>query len=119
MAAQLSGRAYIRHNGNTFRSMDGAKLKPGGIVREPVNSVHGYAGYTEKQTNAEVSCDVVCEANTNLVELNQISGATVTFESSNGAVYLIRDASSTGEMEFDSSTSVASITLFGCAAEKT
>jgi hypothetical protein len=118
MSGLLNGRAFIRHNGNTFRSMDGAKLKPGGIAREPVNTVHGYVGCNERQINAEITCDVVCDVETDLIALNNITGATVTFETSNGATYLIRNASTNGEMEFDSSTSAASITLFGCAAEK-
>lgn len=119
MAGKIIGRAYIRLNGQTIDSMNGATLNIGGETREPVNSDSGYAGYTGKEVNSEITCDVVVTDETDLTALAAITEATVTFESGNGAVYVIRRGTVAEPPEYNSADGTASLKIFGCKAEKT
>jgi hypothetical protein len=118
MAGKIIGRAYIRLNGETIDSQNGATLNPGGFTREAVNSDSGYAGYTEKHVNAEISCSVVVTDETDIVKLGAITEATVTFEAGNGAVYVIRRGTVAEPPEYNSGDGTASLKIIGSAAEK-
>ncbi|MDR2507611.1 MAG: phage tail tube protein [Candidatus Accumulibacter sp.] len=114
----IIGRAYIRVNGMNLNSLNGATLNPGGFTREPVLSDYGYAGYTEKTVNSEVSCDVAISDVDDITALGKIVDTTITFEGGNGAVYVIRHASVSEPPELDSSENKAGLKFIGAAAEK-
>lgn len=89
---QLSGRAYVKVNGQLLRSQNGAKLNPGGVARTAVVGDNGVHGYTEKTAAPSVECTVSHAKDTDVTELGKITGATVTFETDDGVTYVLRDA---------------------------
>ena len=95
---QLTGRATITWNGRSLDTKNGASLDPGGITRESQTgdqSIH----FTEKLRPAMVKCEANWTGDLSLVELNDIRDATIQFQCDTGAVYVIRQAWRTGEME--------------------
>jgi hypothetical protein len=112
MAGKIIGRATIRADGKSFSTENGATLNPGGFAREPVNSDQGYAGYAETHVNAEVSCNVICDDETNVTTLNAITEATLTFECGNGVAYVVRRASVAEPAQLDTSNNRATVAYF-------
>ncbi|VXC68578.1 conserved hypothetical protein [Pseudomonas sp. 8Z] len=91
--ARMFGKAYIRVDGQTLRTLKGASLEAGGEDRQPVvgsNEVHGFSGSI---TPATIDCEVAIAAGDDPVGLhNRIVDATVTFECDSGQTYSVRQA---------------------------
>lgn len=96
--AELVGRATIVWNGTTLNSKDGASLDPGGVTRESQTSDQS-VDHTSKLRPAMLKCEIQWEAGTSLTELNDISNATIQFETRLEKVYIIQRAFRTGELE--------------------
>ena len=88
---QLVGRAYIRVDGELWRSLAGAKIDVGGIVTASVvgNEVHGY---TESIKPAMVECEVPFAKGESIEKYRNLKDVVVTFELDTGQSYLVRDA---------------------------
>jgi len=115
MAGKLFGRAFIRVNGMTTASLPGGSIDLGGFERTPVVGDFGFLGYTEKPMHGEIECDIAVDATTDLVALGKTVGATVTFESDSGQVYILRDAFLTSPIKLGDGK--ASLKFSGSAAE--
>lgn len=89
--AKLLGRAWVRYDGKTLRTNEGAKIDLGGINRETVvgNEVHGFF---EKITPGKVECEIPLAKGDSPEELRDIIDAVVTFECDTGQTYIIRGA---------------------------
>ncbi|MEW6612706.1 MAG: phage tail tube protein [Pseudomonadota bacterium] len=118
MAKIFSGRAFIRVNGQTLISMPGAKLNPGGFERKPVVADVGFVGYTETPVHGEVECDIAVASDTDLIGMMNATMATVTFETGDGRVYLLRDAALAAPPAYESGDSKASLKFIGAAVEQ-
>ncbi|EEG08229.1 phage tail tube protein [Pseudogulbenkiania ferrooxidans] len=115
--AKLTGIVYVNVNGARLRSKPGASLKVGGPIQKAESDVNGFAGHsTEEIKHAEVKCTLLHADDTDLVALQQISGATVVFETDSGQRYLVRDAGTEGEVELKGKE--VELTLTGAAAER-
>lgn len=117
MSKSLSGRAFIRVNGVTLISLPGAKMSPGGFERTPVVADVGYVGFTEKPLHAEIECEIVVDADTDILALAEATNATVTFETSNGRVWLMRGGALASPPAYEGSESKASLKYIGHAVE--
>ena len=91
MATQFQGSAIIRLNGKEWSSDNDGTLTPGGKERETVKGSRVY-GFSEKPTEAMVECTVFNCADTDVMELQNITNATVEFETDIGQVYLLPGA---------------------------
>mgnify|MGYP002622692294 CR=1 FL=1 len=89
---QVTGRAFIKHNGQLFRSQNGAKLMYGNNERTTVIGDNGVHGFTEKPGEPKIECTVSHTAETSLEELAAITDASITFETDTGKVYIVRNA---------------------------
>ncbi|SNT28975.1 Phage tail tube protein [Noviherbaspirillum humi] len=117
--SKMFGRAFIRVNGLTLASLPGTgKLDPGGVERTPVVGDYGFLGYTEKPVHAEIECDIIVDANTDIVALNRTADASVTFECDSGQVFIVRNASLAMPVKPQSGDGKASVKFIGSAAEQ-
>ncbi|MDR1368486.1 MAG: phage tail tube protein [Candidatus Accumulibacter sp.] len=116
--ANYSGIAYIRVDGLTLASMPGATLNPGGFTREPVITDSGIVGSIEKPVEARVKCDAAISTEDDLAKIAATVNATITFETSAGATYLVRAAVCAAPPEYSSDSAKASLEFFGKPAEK-
>lgn len=89
--SQVLGRAYIKYNGTVLRTNNGAKLNTGGVERKTVKGVEVH-GYAEEATEPFIECEISVKSDTNLSEINSITGATITFEADTGQTWVLRDA---------------------------
>lgn len=115
---QLTGRATITWNGQTLDTKNGASLDPGGITRETQTgdqSIH----FSEALRPAMVKCEVNWTPDLSLRALNDIRDATIQFSCDTGALYVIRQAWRTGELEAKAAKDGGiSITFEGPEAEE-
>lgn len=89
---QVTGRVFIKVNGNLLRSKDGAKLvNISGVERTAVigNEVYGYA---EKVVAPSIECTLSHTADLKLKDIAAMRDVTCTFETDTGTTYILRNA---------------------------
>lgn len=89
---QLTGKAFIKNNGQLLRSKNGAKLFFGNAQRTTVIGDNGVHGYTEMPTEPKVECVISHGADINMEELKNIKDASITFETDSGKTFILRNA---------------------------
>lgn len=88
---QITGKATIRTDGQTHKTLDGATITPGGVSRETKkgDAVHGFSESIQEPT---LQCKLSHTAATNLTALGKIDNATVEFETDTGVIFIMRGA---------------------------
>ncbi len=89
---KVTGVVKVYINGKLHRSKPGAKLKTGGMKREAVYANGGVCGYTEEPEAAELDCTLSHMADTDVLELNEATDASLRFETDTGQVLLVTNA---------------------------
>lgn len=89
--AQVTGIVRIYLNGALQRSKDGATLDMGGKQRSAVTG-HSVYGPTEKIVESTVKFTLAHTADTDLLEINNLTDASVRFETDVGITYLVTGA---------------------------
>ena len=89
--SQITGIVRVKVDGALLRSKEGAKLNIGGKERE-AQTGHAVYGYSEMVVPSSVECTIVHDADTDLIELGNITGATLEFETDTGKTYIIKNA---------------------------
>ena len=117
MANQVTGRVYVKVDGQLLRSKDGAKLKFGNIEREAVvgNTVHGYV---EKAVAPSIECTISHMADTSLTALQALADATVTFETDTGKNYILRNAWVSKQLELTGGQGELTLEFMGKTCEE-
>lgn len=90
--SQVTGRVYIKVNGNLLETKEGAKLSNiSGVERTEVvgNDVYGYV---EKAVAPTIECTIVDKASLKIKDIAAITDATCTFETDTGKTYIVRNA---------------------------
>jgi hypothetical protein len=90
--AQVTGRCYVKVNGQVLRTKEGAKLDNiGGVTREAVTGNEVY-GFTEKVAAPSIECTLIDVGGFSLKDIHAITDTTVTFETDTGKVYILSHA---------------------------
>jgi hypothetical protein len=92
---QVTGIVYIQVDGKQLRSKEGASMDPGGYERTPIMAADKLVGPAEKPVPAMVEATIAHTADTDLIEMSNWTGATLTFETDTGVSYLIANAFTT------------------------
>jgi hypothetical protein len=114
---QVTGIVKIKINGQLIRSMEGAKLNTGGIERTDVVGFALY-GHSEKVVPAEISCTIAHMADTDILALNQLTGAVVNFETDTGVVFVVADAFTTKPVELTGGKGEVTLEMKGEPAQQ-
>lgn len=85
----ILGEATIRANGVELKTTGTAKLNPGGYKREQHKGSGKVRGLSEAFEAPYLECDVVADEDFDIVDLNAMNNATVTFEGNNGLSYMM------------------------------
>src|SRR6218665_2879848 len=112
------GRAFVRTNGKPLPTLPGAKLNPGGKERTPITLENGDVRYTEKLTHAEIEVDVAIDDETDIIALNEITEATITFEADTGQRYIMRNGFSTGPVNLSAGEGKGTLKFAGEAVKQ-
>ncbi|WP_374498097.1 phage tail tube protein [Vogesella indigofera] len=114
--SDAADQATIKLNGATLRSKLGASLKVGGPIKKAETDSNGFAGHSVEEIKpGEIKCTLLHTSDTDVVALQQISDATVVFETDSGQTYLVRQAGTEGEAEMKGKE--IDITFTGAPAE--
>ena len=89
---QITGRAKIKVDGKSLSSESGATLNPGGSNRPPKTGGGKVHGYSEEDVAPSLECVIFHKKDTSIIELSDITGATVTFDTDTGVQFILRDA---------------------------
>lgn len=88
---QVTGIVKIFLNGTLQRSKEGAKLITGGKERT-AQVGHSVYGFSEKVVPAQLEFIMAHMADTDLMELNNLTEATAKFETDTGLSYMLANA---------------------------
>lgn len=89
---KITGTATIRIDGRELRSLQGAVLNPGGIIRVAQKGHKGVHGYSEELVEPTMECKIVDTRDLSILRLNAVTDATVLFETDTGKRYLLAPA---------------------------
>ena len=115
---KLTGRIYVRVNGELLLSQEGAKLgNITGVERTAVvgNDVHGY---TEKAVVPFIEVPITHTVETKLMEMAKIDEASITFECDSGKVYVLRQAWLANALELEAGGKPVSLRFEGKKVEE-
>lgn len=84
--------AYIKVDGMLLATMPSPTVDLGGVERTPVVGNNAVHGYSETPKPAMLECDISLGQGMGLAQMQNITGATVTYEADTGQTYVIRDA---------------------------
>lgn len=118
MSKKVLGRAFVRYDGKALPTLPGAKLNPGGKERTPITLENGSVVYTEKLTHAEIEVEVAFGKDTDILALNKITEATITFECDTGQRFIMRNGFCTGPVNLSAGDGKGSLKFAGEAVEQ-
>jgi hypothetical protein len=114
---QITGKAIIRADGLVLRTENGATLSAGGINR--ASERHGgKTYYKEDEVAPSLECNVLHDADTDIIALSGIVNATVEFECDTGQIYILRGAFTAEPVAVDSSTGKAALKMEADSIDK-
>ncbi len=113
MSKQVTGIVYVHANGRLLNSKEGAKLNLGGKERTPVVANGRVIGYSEKVVPAMVECTLPHTADEDIIALNALVDATVTFGTDTGVTFLVANAFTTKPCELTGGEGDVSLELAG------
>lgn len=96
--SKVVGRAEIRINGQFYDTQDGATLQPGGIKNTDRMGMHSFH-HNETLMPSVLTCSVPVTAGLSVMNLQQMSGAEITFTADTGQTYILRGACQTGDAQ--------------------
>lgn len=110
--SQLTGKAVIHVDGQRLYMENGAQANPGGVSRQFER--HGGKTYArEEEVPPSVEGNVLHTADTDVVALSRINGATVIFETDTGHKYVMGGAAVENPLPIDASSGKSAIKLVG------
>lgn len=96
--SQVTGRAIITAAGKRLATREGATLRPSTISRQGEVADTGVVGYSEKTEIPEIECTIVHTADVSLKEIEDITNATITFDTDTGKSFVLSEAWCTGAL---------------------
>lgn len=114
---KVTGIVKVYVDGDLLRTLPGEKFNPGGVERTPQKG-HSYYGESEQLMEASVEVEISHLADTDLVELNNISEANLVYESDNGDAYQISPATVAAPSELTAGEGKASLKFIGPPARR-
>lgn len=95
--SQVTGRIFIKIDGELQRSKPGASLTFGGKTREPVVGDDSVHGFKEVLAAPLIEATFSDTAQLSLKKIADITDATITFETDTGKTYIVRNAWQNGD----------------------
>lgn len=90
---QILGEVTIRSNGKQLKTKKGAELNPGGFTRTPHKGPGKVWGHSKEYVEPTVTVVIAADEDVDVLEINAIDDATLTWEGDNGVDYMITKCS--------------------------
>ncbi|MDC5753861.1 phage tail tube protein [Vibrio europaeus] len=85
----ILGEATIRANGVELKTVGEATFNPGGFERKVLTGGGKARGQSEKFVAPSLQCDLAADEDVDVIDINAMRNATVTFEGNNGVSYMM------------------------------
>ncbi|OYX79459.1 MAG: hypothetical protein B7Y77_01845 [Bradyrhizobium sp. 35-63-5] len=92
MGIRVGGVAYVKVDGNNIPARGNFVIHPNQIERTGVAGQDGVQGYTEMPRVPAIEGDVTTEPGVSIMDMLNVTDATVQIECANGMVYVLRNA---------------------------
>lgn len=113
----IRGRLFVNINGARMQAEKGASLSPGGPIKKAVMDGANFVGHeVEEVKPATVKFSIVMTDKISVIDLQNLSDVTLVMEGDDGKQYLVRNASTEGEV--DEKSGRAEVTMTGAPAEE-
>jgi hypothetical protein len=91
---QVIGAVTIRVNSKQIKAKKGTTLNPGGVRRtKHLKPGGGIWGTSKESVQSSISVIIAADEDVDVVDINKIDDATITWEADNGLEYMITQAS--------------------------
>lgn len=115
--SKITGKAVITVDGTRYATENGATLNPGGVNRAAER--HGGETYfREEEVAPTLECNVLHTADTDILALSAIVGATVMFEAETGQKFLLRGGFTTEPVPLDTSSGKSALKMSARSCDK-
>jgi hypothetical protein len=88
----ILGEATIRANGTELKTTGTAKFYPGGKRRTTHTGGGKVRGFSEQTVEPYIECQLAADNDVDVIAINAITDATITFEGNNGLSYMVTGA---------------------------
>lgn len=117
MAQRLSGQAWLKLNGQLYRSKPDAQMMIGGENKTPQpGDGKAFIGYTSEPVPATVEATFLHANDVDIVELGAMLDISIDFEMDSGTIYRVGDGQFAEPPSIQSGE--LSVSFFGKAAKK-
>ncbi|PSU49486.1 phage tail protein [Photobacterium frigidiphilum] len=90
---QILGQVVVRANSKQLKTKKGSTLNPGGYTNTPHAGPKRIWGFSKDFVPSTLSVVIAADEDVDVVDINAISNATLTYEGDNGVSYMITGAS--------------------------
>lgn len=115
---QILGGVTIRNNGTRMKTKDGAQLNPGGYTNTSHIGNGKVWGSSKKFQQPTMQVTIAADEDVDVIEINAITGATLTWEGDNGVDYMMTGAEPQEPFVLNSDTGEITGTFQGDKVEK-
>ncbi|MBO2589325.1 phage tail tube protein [Shewanella algae] len=88
---QVLGEVVIRANSKQLKTKKGSTLSPGGYTRTPHVGPGRVWGQSNEYTVPTIAVVIAADEDVDVLEINNITNATLTWEGDNGVDYMMTD----------------------------
>lgn len=110
---QVLGEVTIRGNGKQFKTKGGAVLNPGGYTRTQHNGPGKSWGKSRKYVGPSIQMVIAADEDVDVVDINAIEDATLTWEGDNGVSYMMTKSSTNDPATLREESGDIDATFFG------
>jgi hypothetical protein len=110
---QVLGEVTIRSNGKQFKTKGGAVLNPGGYSRTQHVGPGKVWGKSKKYSPPSIEMVIAADEDVDVMEINAIEDATLTWEGDNGVSYMMTKASTNEPASLREESGDIATTFFG------
>lgn len=109
----ILGEVTIRANGKQFKTKGGAVLNPGGYTRTQHTGPGRVWGKSKKYSPPSIEIVIAADEDVDVIEINAIEDATMTWEGDNGVSYMMTKASTNEPATLREESGDIAATFFG------
>lgn len=109
----ILGEVTIRANGKQLKTKGGATLNPGGYSRTQHTGPGKVWGKSQKYSPPSIELVIAADEDVDVIEINAIEDATLTWEGNNGVRYMMTKASTNEPASLREDSGDIAATFFG------
>ncbi|AUV10768.1 phage tail protein [Aeromonas sp. ASNIH3] len=110
---QILGEVTIRVNGKELKTKTGSTINPGGFTRTQHTGGGKVRGVSKRYTAPSIETVIAADEDVDVIEINAIENATLTWEGNNGVKYMMTGTSVAEPATLREESGDIAVTFFG------